>query len=398
GQPIVGMVPTVPVRRLAAVDDVVVMPEDTSVDIAVLGNDDGVGDSGDISELSIVSPAAHGTATVGSGGHISYAPDANYAGPDALTYRVVRADGGTSEATVQIVVTAVNDAPVAADVSVSTTSGVIAAGLVEASDLEGDTLAYSLGEAAGHGTVEIDPAGGFTYTPEAGYAGPDRFVVGVDDGHGGAATSVVTVTVVAADDLPVAVPDAATTPEDTAVVIDVTANDTGLADGGIVVTVDPAALDPATEGAVVVAGGSLTFTPAADVNGTVAFDYTVTDADGDRHSAAVTVTVTPVSDPPTITAIGAVSVPLGTRDAQVVAFTVADVDDPAGSLTVTATSSDQSVLPDANLSLVPVGPDGSWTLALTPVHRVEGTSTITVAVSDGVNTAQTMFSFTVTPR
>ncbi len=60
--------------------------------------------------FEIVTEPQHGTLT-GSGATRTYTPDADYHGPDALTFRVGQ-DGLTSTpATVSIVVTPVNDAP-----------------------------------------------------------------------------------------------------------------------------------------------------------------------------------------------------------------------------------------------------------------------------------------------
>lgn len=60
-------------------------------------------------------------------------------------------------------------------------------------------------------------------------------------------------------------------------------------------------------------------------------------------------------------------------------FTINDADTPAGSLIVTATSSNQSVVPDANLNLT--GSGAARNLKITPAGA--GYTTITVTVSDG---------------
>ncbi|MBF4508848.1 cadherin-like domain-containing protein, partial [Flavobacterium sp. JLP] len=103
--------------------------------------------------------------------------------------------------------------------------------------------------------------------------------------------------------------DTKTTNEDTAVTIDVTANDTD-ADGTVnKATVD---LDPATPGIqttfsvtgqgtyTVDALGIVTFTPVLNYSGTATpVNYTVSDNDGAvSNTAAITVTVTSVNDNP----------------------------------------------------------------------------------------------------
>ncbi len=66
---------------------------------------------------------------------------------------------------------------------------------------------------------------------------------------------------------------------------------------------------------------------------------------------------------------------------EVVTFTVSDPDSPAATLIVTATSANQAVVPNANLTLTPHS-GGRWTLALEPVGV--GYSDIILQVSDGL--------------
>jgi PKD repeat protein len=78
-----------------------------------------------------------------------------------------------------------------------------------------------------------------------------------------------------------------------------------------------------------------------------------------------------------------------------VSFTVSDAETAAGALTVTATSSNQTVLPDANISLG--GSGATRTITLTPVVGQAGTATVTVSVEDGgALSTQDTFTLTVT--
>jgi predicted extracellular nuclease len=70
-------------------------------------------------------------------------------------------------------------------------------------------------------------------------------------------------------------------------------------------------------------------------------------------------------------------------------FTIADADSPVGDLTVTATSGNQSVVPDANLTLT--GSDASRNLTITPA--AVGEAAITVTVSDGDNSASYVINY-----
>ena len=99
----------------------------------------------------------------------------------------------------------------------STGEDVMLNGVVGATDVDGDALAYAVTGAAAHGTVTVDGTGAFVYTPAPDYNGPDSFTVTVSDGHGGSDTAVIGVTVVAVNDPPTitALADTATN-EDTA--------------------------------------------------------------------------------------------------------------------------------------------------------------------------------------
>src|SRR5947208_17171223 len=89
--------------------------------------------------------------------------------------------GGGDLATVYVTITAVNDAPVAANDSYSTNEDtpltVAAPGLLaNDSDVDaGTTLTAALVAAPAHGTVTVNANGSFTYTPAANYNGRDSF-------------------------------------------------------------------------------------------------------------------------------------------------------------------------------------------------------------------------------
>lgn len=70
-------------------------------------------------------------------------------------------------------------------------------------------------------------------------------------------------------------------------------------------------------------------------------------------------------------------------------FTIDDTDTPVGNLTVTATSSNQTVVPAANLNLT--GSGATRNLKITPASV--GYSTITVTVSDGVSSANYVINY-----
>jgi hypothetical protein len=97
---------------------------------------------------------------------------------------------------------------------------------------------------------------------------------------------------------------------------------------------------------------------------------------------------------PTISAVAAQSTEEDTATDSI-AFTVGDAETAAGSLVVTAASSDQSVVASGGIALGGTGT--SRTLVLTPDSNAHGTTTITLMVSDGELTVDTSFVLTVNP-
>ena len=256
-----------------AADVAVTTDEDTPLAIALAGSDV----DGDVLTLTATDPA-HGTYTGGT-----YIPAANHHGDDTFTYTVADPDGETATATVFVTIRPVNDPPAAADVTVATDEDTPVTIDLAGTDLDGDALTLTT-TAPAHGAY----AGG-TYTPAADYNGPDGFTYTVRDPDGAEATATVTIVVrpVADDPLPGDV--AVTTPEDTAVAIDLTGTDP---DGGtptIVVSTSPA------HGSY--AGG--TYTPDPNYYGDDAFTFTVTSESGASAVGTVSITVTPVNDAPT---------------------------------------------------------------------------------------------------
>ncbi|HNB44861.1 MAG TPA: Ig-like domain-containing protein, partial [Burkholderiaceae bacterium] len=145
-----------------------------------------------------------------------YTPAANFNGADSFVVTVSDGHGGATPVSVAVTVTPVNDGPTAGDpsnpdwdaangrYSVSTPEDTPRTGSIDTGDVDtGDTLSFSASTAPAHGSVSVDPAtGAWVYTPAANFNGNDSFVVTVSDGHGGATTVTVAVTVTPVNDVP----------------------------------------------------------------------------------------------------------------------------------------------------------------------------------------------------
>ena len=123
-------------------------------------------------------------------------------------------------------------------------------------NFEGSATVTAVTDGA-NGTVTTDGTT-VTYTPTADFYGTDTFTYTVTSG-GVTETATITVTVNPVADL---ADDAVTTAEDTAVTYDVIAS--GNFEGSAVVT----AVTDGAKGTVSTDGTNVTYTPAADFNGT----------------------------------------------------------------------------------------------------------------------------------
>ena len=151
----------------------------------------------DIDEDSLtfsIGEATNGTVSL-DGAVVTYTPNANFNGTDSFTYTANDGTTDSAEATITVTVSAVNDIPTVADVAVSTTEDTSVEMTLTGSDIDEDSLTFSIGEAT-NGTVSLDGAV-VTYTPNANFNGTDSFTYTANDGTTDSAEATITVTVTA---------------------------------------------------------------------------------------------------------------------------------------------------------------------------------------------------------
>ncbi len=131
-------------------------------------------------------------------------------------------------------------------------------------------------------------------------------------------------------------------------------------------------------------------TPAPGQAGSTLITLMVIDANGGMDSEDFTLRV---NARPTIASIADQTIGVNTATGPL-PFTVGDLETSAASLAVSASSSNLTLVPNANVLLG--GSGASRTVAITPVANRIGAATITVSVSDGALTASAAFLLTVT--
>jgi CSLREA domain-containing protein/uncharacterized repeat protein (TIGR01451 family) len=149
-------------------------------------------------------------------------------------------------------------------------------------------------------------------------------------------------------------------------------------DALLTVTISGVVLPTATGDLV----NTATVTPGVNQTDPSLANNTATDADTQGSA-----------NPPTISTIADQTIGEDTATAAL-AFTIADPDG-VGTVTVTASSSDPTLLPNANLVLG--GADANRTLTATPAANRFGTAIITLTATDGTTTVTSTFTLTVTP-
>ena len=322
---------------------------------------------------TISSAAANGSAGVSASGVVTYDPEANFNGTDSFTVMV--SDGDLNDTrVVNVVVSAVNDAPEITEgetASLSTDEDNMGSVTLNATDVEGDTINWSIGSQASDGTAVVSGTGTsqtVNYTPAADFNGTDSFVVAIDDGTD-TDSIIVNVTVVAANDAPVITSTEVTTAtEGEAYQYTVAANDV---DGDALTF----SLTEAPEG-MVISGSTINWTPE---NGVETSNVTVTVADATAEATqSFTIVVTPVNDAPAITSSAVTSATEGSEYTyQVVAE---DID--STELTYSLTEAPEGMTISGN------------TMSWTPANGAESAN-VTVEVSDGSLRDSQSFTITV---
>ncbi len=303
-------------------------------------------------------------------GHYTYTPSANAHGVDAFRISVTDSAGAVTYQDVTVAVAPMNDAPVAAAAqALSVGEDGSVAGSVGATDVDGDALSYAVSSGPAHGAVALNAAtGAFAYTPDANFNGADAFTILVSDGNGGTVAQNVSISVSAVNDAPVAAAGASlATTEDQSVNGVVAAID---ADGDALtwsMSVAPQhgwlTLNAAT--------GAYTYTPAANYQGTDAFQVTVSDGQGGSSVHNVSVSIGDVNDAPTAAPTSTIST--SENSAVGGAVTAFDADGDALSYAVSQGPAHGAVSLNAAT--------GAYTY--TPTANYNGADAFEITVSDG---------------
>jgi Bacterial Ig domain/FG-GAP repeat len=184
-----------------AAHDVYGTLEDTPLVVAepgVLLNDTDM--EGDPLTAVLDAAPLHGALDLHAGGSFVYTPTANFAGLDIFTYHANDGQSSSNMALVTLIITAVNDIPVAANdvytTPVNVPLAVAAPGvLLNDTDVDNDPLTAVMDAAPLHGTLDLDANGAFLYTPVPHFIGVDTFTYHASDGQANSSLATVQIAV-----------------------------------------------------------------------------------------------------------------------------------------------------------------------------------------------------------
>ncbi|MBH0003187.1 Ig-like domain-containing protein [Pseudoalteromonas sp. SWYJZ12] len=345
--------------------------------VNVLANDSDI----DVDTLTITAATADiGSASVVDN-KIQYTPAANTNGTAIISYTISDGNGGTATTNLSIIITPVNDTPIANADSATIdedAAPILINVLANDSDVDGDSLTIS---AASADTGSVAVVGNqIQYTPAADDNGVATVTYTVSDSSGGASTTTLTITITPVNDAPIANADSATIAENAApILINVLENDSDVDGDSLAISAASADI-----GSVSVVGNQIQYTPAADSNGLAAVTYTVSDNNGGTNTATLAITITAVNDAPVANNDTATMA----EDAAPILINVLanDTDSDGDSLVISSASADIG-------SVSVVGNQ----IQYTPEANTNGLATVTYTVSDnngGTNTATVAITVT----
>ncbi|HEY5722156.1 MAG TPA: Ig-like domain-containing protein [Allosphingosinicella sp.] len=287
--------------------------ENSALTVDVLANDGDVDNGAVLTVTAASAPSGQGSASI-VGNSVQFDPGTDFddlaegaTEEVAVSYTVSDEHGATASSTVTIIVTGINDAPVANDDTASMGENgapILVDVLANDTDADNGAVVTLTGASAptGQGTasvvggqVRFDPGTDFD---DLGAGETEEVIVtyDIEDEHGATDSGTLTIIVTGANDGPVANPDTDSTHEDVAVTVDVLANDTD-ADDNAVLTVVAATVTPG-EGSVSIVGNQVRYDPSPDLDYLadgetldVVINYTIEDEHGVQSSSTVTITV-----------------------------------------------------------------------------------------------------------
>ena len=406
GAPILLPTPDTPVESNqppTAIEDTATTSANQPVEIPVLSNDYDA-DQDTLVVIGLSQPA-NGSASNNGNGVITYMPAPDFSGSDRFTYRI--SDGQAARnGTIYVTVAPVNQPPVIGDLSdrVLREDSVLNVPL-NIDDPDHALTALSLRatssnpELFGSSGLQISGTGAsrsLALTPRADRFGEAMITVTIDDGED-QTTATFNVVVQAVNDAPtLGVIDPLQMSEGgtASVSFSVTDAESDPSELSVIASGDDDDLLPTS--ALQISGNeaarTLTIVPAPGRSGVAGITLIVSDGNASTSQTFI-VRVAAVDDSPTIAPIADQTI--AEDGSAALDVRLDDGDTSIDSLLLEATAEDPTLLAADGLQIS--GDGNERTLTITPAANRFGTTSITLRVSDGASSAETVFLLTVTP-
>ncbi len=276
-----------------ALDRTVAVAEDTPITITVTCTD------GDNDELlyQLLDGPQHGAYQWLPPNTVIYTPTVDFVGTDSFTFRSHDGQAASNVSIIALTVGAVNDAPLALAQTISTTRNSNASVLLLGTDVESDTISYTLVSSPTHGLLS-GAVPDLLYTPENNFVGADSFQFQASDPQGAATLATINITVLPTNTAPLAESIMLTTSEESAVAVNLTASD--AENDNIIYTL----VTSPTHGLLTGEGTDWIYTPNAGFIG--ADIWTFKTSDGQADSAVATIVINVVAAPAEASVVGIV--------------------------------------------------------------------------------------------
>jgi len=399
----------------------------------VLANDSDPSGSGTLTVTSFNSTGTSGTVTDNGNGTFNYDPNGQFenlnvgeTATDTFTYSITDGNGGTSTATVTITIEGVNDVPTmnSAELTISE-GGTVTIATSNFTSSDPDNIPSDMTFIASNvqqGQFELLASPGvaitsFTTTQitngeivffHNGSETAPAFDIAVNDGTGTSSAIAATINFNNVNDIPVLLTNTLTLSEGDTVPITTSqldATDIDNTDANLSFTISN--LTNGQFESTLAPGSAITTFTLAQVeaneivfvhNGSEnapAYHVAVSDDIGTTVPEEATINFNGTNDPPTIS-----NVPDQTinedESSPTILVTIGDSDTPVSNVTLTATSSDPALIPNAGIVITGTGP--SRGIQITPaLNQFGGPVVITLTAFDGETTTQRSFSVTVDP-
>ncbi len=342
----------------------VTVNEDSNNNVITLSGSD---IEGDTLTYTIETAPANGTLS-GTAPNLSYTPNTNYSGSDSFTFSISDGTSSSNIATVSITVTNINDAPIANDQSVTvdedSNNNVIT---LNGSDIEGDTLTYTVETAPANGTLG-GTVPNLSYTPNTNYTGTDSFTFSINDGTTNSNTATISITIDNINDAPTAIAQTISVDEDSNNNV-ITLSGSDIEGDTLTYTIETAPANGTLSGTA----PNLSYTPNANYSGSDSFTFSVSDGTATSNTATISITIDNINDAPIATA-QTISVNEDSNN-NVITLSGSDIDGDTLSYTIESNPN--------NGTLSGTVPN----LSYTPNANYTGTDSFTFSINDGTATS-----------